>query len=73
MRQNDAQGKGKALCLPFFSVLLALGNPAVDYFSLDVEGAELPILKTIPWHKVQIKVNQIRIVHKYVDYIRGIN
>ena len=61
MRQNDAQGKGQALCLPFFSVLLALGNPTVDYFSLDVEGAELPILKTIPWHKVQIKVNRILI------------
>ena len=59
MRQNDAQGIGKALCLPFFSVLLALGNPAVDYFSLDVEGAELPILKSIPWHKVQIKVSSI--------------
>ena len=61
MRQNDAQGKGKALCLPFFSVLLALGNPAVDYFSLDVEGAELQILQPIPWHKVQIKVNRILI------------
>jgi hypothetical protein len=31
---------------------LALGNPTVNYLSLDVEGAELDILKTIPWDKV---------------------
>lgn len=56
-RQNVAQGQGKALCFSFYSILLAVGNPVVDYFSLDVEGAELPILKSIPWEKVNIKVN----------------
>ena len=55
-RVNVGQSQSKALCLPFFSILLAMGNPTVDYFSLDVEGAELPILKTIPWDKVNIKV-----------------
>ncbi len=39
-----------------FAAILAMGNPVVDYFSLDVEGAELPILKSIPWDKVNIKV-----------------
>ena len=38
---------------------MAMGNPVVDFFSLDVEGAELFILKTIPWSKVHIKVNSI--------------
>jgi hypothetical protein len=28
-------------CFPFYSILLALGNPTVDLFSLDIEGAEL--------------------------------
>ena len=46
----------KALCLPLYSILLAMGNPTVDYFSLDVEGAELSILQAIPWDKVDIKV-----------------
>ena len=55
-KEEKAQGPSKALCLPFYSILLAVENPVVDYFSLDVEGAELPILKTIPWHKVNIKV-----------------
>ncbi len=39
-------------CFPFHSILLAVGNPTVDFFSLDVEGAELPILRTIPFDKV---------------------
>jgi hypothetical protein len=28
----------------------------VDYFSLDVEGNELDILKTIPFHLINVKV-----------------
>ncbi|XP_046460619.1 uncharacterized protein LOC124207282 [Daphnia pulex] len=42
-------------CFPFYSILLAVGRTLVDFFSLDVEGHELKILKTIPWHKVDIK------------------
>ncbi len=33
-------------------MLLALGNPTVDYFALDVEGVEIPVLETIPFEKV---------------------
>ena len=43
-------------CFPFYSVLLAIGQTRIDFFSLDVEGHELEILKTIPWHQVDIKV-----------------
>jgi hypothetical protein len=43
-------------CFPIYSILLAIGQTRVDFFSLDVEGHELRILKTIPWHKVDIKV-----------------
>ena len=39
-------------CFPVYSLLLALGNPTVHYFSLDIEGAELKVLETIPWDKV---------------------
>jgi len=62
-RVNVGQSQSKALCLPFYSILLAMGNPTVDYFSLDVEGAELPILKTIPWDKVNIKILSIEVNH----------
>ena len=30
-------------CLPMASLLLALGNPTVNYLSLDLEGAELEV------------------------------
>ena len=62
-RKRLGESKSKALCLPFYSILLAMGNPTVDYFSLDVEGAELPILKSIPWDKVDIKVISIEVNH----------
>ena len=39
-------------CLPLLTLLAALDFPTVDFFSLDVEGAELGILQTIPWHQV---------------------
>ena len=48
-------------CFPLYSILKAIGNPTVHYFSLDVEGSELPILKTIPFDKVDIKVLDIEI------------
>ena len=43
-------------CFPFYSILLAVNQTRVDFFSLDIEGHELHVLKTIPWHKVDIKV-----------------
>jgi len=43
-------------CFPLYSILLSLGNPEVDYFSLDVEGAEWTIIKSLPWDKVNIHI-----------------
>ncbi len=43
-------------CFPLFSVLSALGVDHVDYFSLDVEGAELDILETIPFDRITFDV-----------------
>ncbi len=37
-------------------MLLALGNPTIDFFSLDVEMAEEKVLEIIPWDKVDIRV-----------------
>ena len=48
-------------CLPLYSILMALGNPPVDYFSLDIEGAELAVLRTIPWGKVAIHILSIEV------------
>lgn len=43
-------------CFPLYAILSALNLTTVDYFSLDIEGAELDVLKTIPWENVLIKV-----------------
>ena len=45
-----------AQCFTLHSLLLAVGQTHVDYFSLDVEGPELQILQTIPFDKVRIKI-----------------
>ena len=43
-------------CVPLYSLLLSLGNPTVNWFILDIEGAEYQVLQTIPWHSVDIEM-----------------
>ena len=57
-------------CFPFYSVLLAVGRTRIDFFSLDVEGHELQILKTIPWHKVDMKVKIIN-YYCHIKYMQS--
>ena len=48
-RQRDGISKEKGhsqyktQCLPIYSLILAAGNPTVDYLSLDIEGAEIKV------------------------------
>ncbi len=55
------QGTIEAQCFPLYSVLMALGNPTIDYFVLDIEGAEFPVLKTIPFEKLDIRLLQVEL------------
>ena len=50
-------------CFPLYSVLMALENPHIDYFSLDIEGAELPVLKSLPWNEISMTVLDVEINH----------
>ncbi len=50
-------------CFSLYSLLLALNITTVDYLSLDIEGAELDILKTIPFNKVNIRVLTVEYNH----------
>ena len=56
MVPEPTDNSARIQCIPLYSLLLALGNPTVHYFSLDIEGAEMGVLKTIPWDKVDIWV-----------------
>ena len=44
------------ICFPLFGVLKAINVTKVDYFSLDVEGNEMDVLRTIPFDNVDITV-----------------
>lgn len=52
MRGRDVTVK----CFPLNSIMEALGVSHVDYFSLDVEGPELEILRTVDWTRLHIDV-----------------
>ena len=53
----------KVQCFPIYSVLRALGLPTVHYFSLDIEGAEYPVLQTIPFREVDIRMFGVEVEH----------
>ena len=42
-------------CFPLYTLLAAVNQTVVDLFSLDIEGLELQILKTIPFDKIAFK------------------
>ena len=42
---------------------MAMGNPHIDYFSLDIEGAELVMLKTLPWNKISMTLIDVEVNH----------
>ncbi|XP_042227651.1 protein Star-like [Homarus americanus] len=50
-------------CFPLYSYMVALNVTTIDYFSLDVEGAEFAVLKTIPWDKVDITTLSVEFIH----------
>jgi hypothetical protein len=43
-------------CYPLSSLMNTLGQTHIDYFSLDVEVAEMIILKSIDWKHLDIDV-----------------
>ena len=60
---HGKKGEILAQCFPIYSLLLAVKRTTVDYFSLDVEGSELQVLKTIPFDKLDIKVLTVEFAH----------
>ena len=49
-------------CFPLKMLLEALGIATVHYFSLDVEGIELKVLKTLPFQRIQFYVIQVEFI-----------
>ncbi|KAH3894693.1 uncharacterized protein LOC127867739 isoform X2 [Dreissena polymorpha] len=63
-QQGISKDEVSVQCFPLYSLLLALNQLTVDFFSLDVEGDELRVLKTIPFDKVDIKMMTVEYVHQ---------
>ena len=43
--------------------LICYCSPTIDYFNLDIEGAEYVVLETLPWSKVDITLLSIETNH----------
>ena len=56
-----AINKLKVQCFPIQAVLKAINSPTVTYFSLDIEGAEYDVLKTIDFDKIDISLLGVEI------------
>lgn len=58
-----------ATCFPLDVMLEAIGVDHVDYFSLDIEGLEFAVLKSIPFDKVTFSVLSVEknAEHKETD------
>ncbi|ODN05668.1 Protein Star [Orchesella cincta] len=54
--KNSSTVLAEVYSVPLYTLLASIGLNTIDWFSLDVEGAEFEILETIPWDLVTIKV-----------------
>ena len=54
--KEHVTGSTLVQCIPIMTYLFALNRFHIDYFSLDVEGVELDVLKQIDFRQVQIDV-----------------
>ncbi|XP_043228253.1 protein Star-like [Amphibalanus amphitrite] len=49
-------------CYPLYSILAAAGLTSLDFLSLDIEGIDHLVLKSLPWKKVDIKMVMVEYV-----------
>jgi FkbM family methyltransferase len=63
--QEELEGTGqmlqtiKVLQVPLSEILRSLGVTRVDFLKIDVEGAELAVLKSIDWSSVSISIIEV--------------
>ena len=60
---DQGAGAFRVPCFTFSSIMSAFKLQSIDYFSLDVEGFELDVLKTIPYDKYDIKTLSVEYAH----------
>eukprot|EP00914_Ancora_sagittata_P010876 GHVO01021264.1.p1 GENE.GHVO01021264.1~~GHVO01021264.1.p1 ORF type:complete len:114 (-),score=15.34 GHVO01021264.1:34-375(-) len=60
------------MCFPLYTMMLALNRTKIDYFSLDIEGQELPVLQTIPFDKLDITTLSIEYSHTQKEKVKAL-
>jgi hypothetical protein len=74
---SDEATVHEVFCLPFNTIRKALNRTKIDYLSLDVEGWELPILRTVDFNVIDISVITVEIKHgkgggaAYTDFLEN--
>ena len=61
--KREEEGGPEFQCFPLYSLLLALDSPTVTLLSLDIEGAEFEVFRSLPWDKMDIEVILTELVH----------
>lgn len=59
--------------MPFYTILAALGWTEADYLSFDINGLELAVLKTFPFHLFTFKVVIIEVMFYTTEMIRELH
>ena len=60
---HELKPAGVVECFPIPTLLEALGVKHVDFFSLDIEGLELRVLKTLPFtDQLEIDVSAFHLI-----------
>ncbi|CAG0902995.1 unnamed protein product [Darwinula stevensoni] len=58
--KNQKNKKGQHLiCFPLESLLRAIGQSKIDFFSLDIEGLDYEVLTSIPWDILDIQIMMV--------------
>jgi hypothetical protein len=45
----------RVLCVPIGDILKALELKHIDFWSVDLEGFDLEVLQTFPWHEIDVE------------------
>ena len=69
-KNSDSLKKIKVQCFPLQAILKAMNLPIVNYFSLDIEGPEYEVLKTLEFSKLSdILVLGVEIIPSAVQIV----
>lgn len=59
-------------CFPLLSLMRAINQTTVDYFSLDVEGTEPHVLRSLPYDQIDIRLISVEYNHCGEEVINDI-